>query len=650
MMLRRTMAVLTVLVMAGSVAWAKTFVVTRAADSGKGTLRWAITQANTRPSDDTIIFDPGLLGARIRPLSQLPTLTDPGTVINGDIDGDGDPDVELSGARAGKADQGLRVTQPTKTGCTIQGLSITDWGGVGIYIHDSDYNVVVGCHLGVELDGSTLSRNGGSDIYIARARYTRIGGPSAAERNVFAGGTDGAGVQLYDNVDRTRILANYFGIKRDGSGQLGSVLYTTAIEMGTGCADNQVGGSTMGQGNVFAGFDTGVHLAGAQTARNTVKGNYFGLLPDGNKQATINSSCVTIDSGSHANIIGGTTAGARNVFSSRSTGISIADANTRDNVVKGNYFGVNATGTARREMYVGMHIEDGAGPQTIGGSPTSGGNFFCPTDAEKMTTYGILFETGGGDGTLVRGNTFGERPDGAGAGGDYYGIYANGATPEILDNKIIRAYTGVVAKGPGSLPRIFGNTFRRCYTAVHVHSDGNAILGNLSNGDSTDDGRNVFKPSNTISIYNGSPLKIKAEGNSFGTTVASEIEDAIVDKKDNPGLGRIDYDPLRGGTIPSGGTVGVAGLVAVPTAIGAEVMFTLTAAADVEARVLNLAGRPVGTICRSRACEAGANTLMWSGRSDAGLRAPAGRYLIEVTARGDDGEQARAVAPVSLSR
>ena len=42
--------------LAGS-ASAKTFVVNKTGDSGKGTLRWAIDMANTRVGADTILFD-----------------------------------------------------------------------------------------------------------------------------------------------------------------------------------------------------------------------------------------------------------------------------------------------------------------------------------------------------------------------------------------------------------------------------------------------------------------------------------------------------------------------------------------------------------------------------------------------------------------
>ncbi len=91
-------------------------------------------------------------------------------------------------------------------------------------------------------------------------------------------------------------------------------------------------------------------------------------------------------------------------------------------------------------------------------------------------------------------------------------------------------------------------------------------------------------------------------------------------------------------------------LAAVPTNAGAQITFSLSCAAQVEARVLNIAGRPVNTLCHAKDCEAGTNTLLWNVQSDQGLPVPNGTYLVEVTAQAADGEQARALQQVRVSR
>jgi hypothetical protein len=107
-------------------------------------------------------------------------------------------------------------------------------------------------------------------------------------------------------------------------------------------------------------------------------------------------------------------------------------------------------------------------------------------------------------------------------------------------------------------------------------------------------------------------------------------------------------DWTSGPTVGDGGSGLVGGLAAVPTAAGAQVTFSLAGAANVTAAVLNLAGRPVRTLCAGRACEAGTNTLLWNAQSDAGLRVPNGTYLVRVTARTDSGATFHAVRTVAL--
>jgi len=94
----------------------------------------------------------------------------------------------------------------------------------------------------------------------------------------------------------------------------------------------------------------------------------------------------------------------------------------------------------------------------------------------------------------------------------------------------------------------------------------------------------------------------------------------------------------------------VSALSAVPTAAGAQIAFTLSAPASVQAEVLNIAGRPVRLITPGTPFESGLQSLVWTGQSDAGLPVPNGRYLIRVTARGADGTSSQALGTVSIQR
>jgi hypothetical protein len=109
---------------------------------------------------------------------------------------------------------------------------------------------------------------------------------------------------------------------------------------------------------------------------------------------------------------------------------------------------------------------------------------------------------------------------------------------------------------------------------------------------------------------------------------------------------------FRGGltATAAGSSLALTGLTALPTTAGAQVTFVLTADAQVEARALNIAGRPIGTLCQARDCAAGSNTLVWGGQSDQGLSVPNGTYLVEVCAKASDGTQARVLVQVRVNR
>src|SRR5947209_1999009 len=99
------------LILAAASVTAATFTVTNTNDSGAGSLRQAILDANANPGLDTIAFNiPGAGVQTISPASVLPTITDsviidgysqPGSSANTDPNGfNGTLLIELSGAAA----------------------------------------------------------------------------------------------------------------------------------------------------------------------------------------------------------------------------------------------------------------------------------------------------------------------------------------------------------------------------------------------------------------------------------------------------------------------------------------------------------------------------------------------------------------------
>jgi serine protease len=86
----------------------------------------------------------------------------------------------------------------------------------------------------------------------------------------------------------------------------------------------------------------------------------------------------------------------------------------------------------------------------------------------------------------------------------------------------------------------------------------------------------------------------------------------------------------------------LASAAALPLSHGrAEIVFTLSGAASVSADLRNLAGRPIRSLARDRECLAGTHALLWDGRADSGLPAPAGAYLVTIHAASPTGVRAR---------
>lgn len=655
-MARRAAFCVALVVWAGTCG-ANVFTVTNADNAGAGSLRWAIGRANRHAGADTVQFAPEVDGSLISLLSPLPTITDANTTIRGDSSGDGIPDVRLDGARLTSpvADRALKITGDA---CTVSGLSICRFPAGGIYIVGASNCRISGCHLGASRSGLHPAPNGEYDIRLRRADDCTIGGTSQEQRNVIEGASAGSLHQRGISIEggrRDTVLGNYIGLRRGGRQGLGTegfhgvvVQADTSTDPPRGSRDNVIGGEVAGARNLIGGMPVGVRLAYGPVTNTHITGNTFGLTSD-DRVVPIDQIAVELDSDTvSGTLIGGTSLAARNVFAgARIAGIYVAEAGTR-NRIQGNYFGTNATGTAQRELQTGVIIE--AGPQaevTIGGGSAAAANFLAPWHA----VGGVAVKVRSGGAIMVRNNVVGLLPNKADATAMLTGVWADGASPWIEDNLVYNAIlNGVMVTGAAANPRVFGNRFARCRYAVYVTKQARCRLGNVGNANSRDDGWNRFASGNTWHIYNSTPNLIKAEGNDFGPVLRKEIDAKIYDHFDDPSLGLVDYQPVRS-EIPSSGAapnLALTGVGAVPTGSGAEVVFALSAPAEISVEVLNMAGRPIADPVSDRAVPAGRQSLLWSGLAATGTPVPAGRYLVRVTARAATGEQVQALTTMAL--
>jgi hypothetical protein len=385
---------------------AVTFVVTNVDDSGPGSLRQAITDANNNPGLDIITFNISGASRSIKPILTLPTITDP-VVIDGTTQPGfaGTPVVELNGS-AGAAGVGLSIAA---SGCTIRALVINKFSFSGILISNtSSGSHVEGCYIGTDSTGAVAMPNFGPGVSLQGSNNV-IGGTSATMRNVISGNS-GAGIQLelfcctgtIPIAAGNLIQGNFIGVNAAGNAavpnQREGILITTAGP-DADVHGNTVGGTALGAGNVISGnrFD-GIVLGSFQTTSNIVQGNFIGTDATGSFAIPNNGDGVSIDS-SRNNIIGGSEPGARNVISGngdngsgtgRGNGLSVgnsAGASATGNIIRGNFVGIRAAGNAPLPNLLHGIAVVGSN-NTIGGTNAGEGNVIAFSGNDGIVSAG----------------------------------------------------------------------------------------------------------------------------------------------------------------------------------------------------------------------------------------------------------------------
>jgi uncharacterized repeat protein (TIGR01451 family) len=289
-------------------AWAATYTVTTTNDSGAGSLRQAILDANTTPGMDTIAFNIGGGGPQtIAPLSALPNISDPVTIDGATQPGAsaGTPIIELSGVNGLGGTFGLQIFAPD---CVVRGLVINRFRGA-LQLGGSRA-VVEGNYFGTDITGTVAVGNTQSGLDINTSDNT-IGGTTPQARNVISGSGE-AGIILHGSFSAVRnlIQGNYIGTDATGTVALGNDEIGVAI----GCAsDNTIGGTTPGTRNVISGNGGyGVLIDDCHsTSRNKVWGNYIGL--DATGTVAVGNQVVGVSAGK-GSMIGRSTPGAGNVI------------------------------------------------------------------------------------------------------------------------------------------------------------------------------------------------------------------------------------------------------------------------------------------------------------------------------------------------
>jgi len=408
-----------------SIAWhVGNFMVTTTADTGEGSLRWAIEQANITLSSDSILFDipgsdPGFNGTvwMIQPITNLPDLENGGTVIDGcsqtrnqgDTNPNG-PEIMINGSYVENdysVGFGIYSAENVICGLVISGFNST---AIEIYFEEAHHNHIWGNYIGTTADGADTLGNRMGIIFGSNANFNIIGGTESTQRNVISGNLY-SGIEIF--ADNNIVIGNYIGTDALGLTPLKN--HDCAITVGTGSEGNRIGGIESGEGNVLSGNAYyGVRLSGVGTEYNIVQGNIIGLNANGDA-AIANSIGIYISGGAKNNTIGGSESSAKNIISGNlydGMYLGIADSNQ----VVGNYIGADVSG------------------KTTIGNGNNGINLYY------RVSHNVIGGLEDGEANLIVGN--------AGAG-------INIGGDETTDNRIMGNYIGT-DETDSYLPNLYG--------------------------------------------------------------------------------------------------------------------------------------------------------------------------------------------------
>ena len=389
-------------VLLASSAYAATYTVTNTADTGAGSLRQAILDANGSAGADTIAFN--IVGSgvhTITPVNALPNLTEaltingysqPGASPNSNAPSQGSNAairIEINGQNLGFSQNGLTASAPV----TIRGLAINRAFNAGIaLLAGANGSVVAGNFLGTDPAGGSIPGAENFGVDLGGTIGVTIGGTAPADRNVIAGNA-GANIYLNDSgAPNTVVKGNLIGLNAAGTaalsvpGPYGGIY----VRVGTGVL---IGGPTAADRNVISGHpQSGVvigYTVGGTAAQGTIEGNYIGTdvtgtLPISNAAGIFipNSNCIVRN-----NVIAG------------NSGYGILSEGGANHVIQGNVIVTDETAT--RDLGNGGGGISVAGANwTIGGTGAGEANVI----AHNRGLGGIVLASGSSVTARIRAN------------------------------------------------------------------------------------------------------------------------------------------------------------------------------------------------------------------------------------------------------
>ncbi len=359
---------------------AATFIVTNSGDSGAGSLRQAILDANGNPGLDSVAFNLPSGGGQSIDLATEIEVTDdvvidgytqPGSSANTDPKAD---NAVIVVDLQGNGTDGILVTGGA---ALIRGLVMHGFQNA-IHLNAAGGSFVGGCWIGLLPDGQSAPGNA-VGIWIHGTAADAVGDDNPANRNVISG--NGVGVQV-DGGGQSTVQGNLIGLNPAGN---------AALSNGTGVAVTTnvlLGGTTAALGNVISGSAIdGVRVAGTGSL---IRGNRIGLDATGFQPLG--------NGGSGIFAFGGLLT-INNNFVSANANHGIDLLNSGNTEVFSNYIGSNVIGLGELgNARAGVHSVDSSG--SINGNFIAHNQYGIWIESEQGAQrqtwhYNSIFDNGG---------------------------------------------------------------------------------------------------------------------------------------------------------------------------------------------------------------------------------------------------------------
>ncbi len=396
--------------------------------------------------------------------------------------------------------------------------------GVRLLGEDTAENVVRGNLIGLAHDGETAIPNSASGVALDGGAHDNLIGGTGDLGNVISG-NGSYGVSTSAAGSGNRLEGNYIGTDEGGTDDVPNGFTGVRLVGGEGVT---VGGTAAGAGNVISGNATnGVEIFDSD--ENTISGNYLGPDATGTAVPGGQNVGVQIAGDSASNLVGGTSAGARNVISgNESTGVNLSGASVTANMVEGNYIGLEPDGnTPLPNAFSGVTVAFAGEENTIGGSAAGAGNVISGNGNVGLRVESTEF-------TEILGNLIGTDASGLlDRGNTSAGIFDVGS-----ETTIGQAGAGNVISGNGNAglqiastasPTVEGNT-------IGLGADGDTVIGNTSSGIDAgssvgarigDNGvgeGNVISGNGSNGVRSVGSDELRIEGNLIGTDADGEAD------------------------------------------------------------------------------------------------------------------------------